>query len=118
MKSPLEIIPSLEEVIKQLRNVDAKLDAGRIIRAYRENSKLLSYFENLKLEIITEAKKQSAVLPDVDLLGQIQDLEETIRQLHKINSLIYVGQIVAASGCNNKLIAMLKRKAYNLSLET
>lgn len=102
----------MEEIITQLRNIDAKLDAGRIIRAYRENGKLLAYFEKAKSEIIAEAKKKNLLVPDFDVIGQIQDLEEVIRQLHKINSLIYVGQIVAASGCNNKLITLIIKKHY------
>lgn len=117
MKSPLEQIPSLEEVILQLRNIDAKLDAGRIIRAYRENGKILAFFETVKRDMINQAKSRKLEDPKEEgsILEQIQDIEEVIRQLHKINSLIYVGQVVAASGCNNKLITILKRKHYQIS---
>jgi len=117
MKSPLEQIQSLEETICQLRKIDSKLDAGQIIRAFRENGKLLAFFERTKLEIIEAAKsrKPDEIQIEQDLFGYIQDLEEVIRQLHKINSLMYMGQIVSAYGCNNKLIGMLKRKLQMVS---
>lgn len=117
MKSPLEQIQSLEETICQLRKIDSKLDAGQIIRAFRENGKLLAFFERTKLEIIEAAKsrKPDEIQLEQDLFGYIQDLEEVIRQLHKINSLMYMGQIVSAYGCNNKLIGMLKRKLQMVS---
>lgn len=116
MKSPLEQIPSLDEAILQLRNIDAKLDAGRIIRAFRENGKILAFFERIKSSIIQD-NKETTILPsgEENPLVQVQDLEEVIRQLHKIGSLIYSGQIVAASGCCNKLITALKRKQFELS---
>lgn len=115
MKSPLEQIPSLEESICQLRKIDSKLDAGQIIRAFRENGKLLAFFERSKLDIIQFQKANKQDVVDGHILEHLQDLEEVIRQLHKINSLIYVGQIVAASGQNNKLISVLKRKLYDIT---
>jgi len=118
MKSPLEQIQSLEEAICQLRKIDSKLDAGQIIRAFRENGKLIASFERAKIDIVNAAKNRK---PDEQLenniLEHIQDLEEVIRQLHKISSLIYVGQIVAASGNNNKLISALKRKLSSMTYE-
>lgn len=115
MKSPLEQIQNLEEIICQLRKIDNKLDAGQIIRAFRENGKLLSLFERIKIDIINQAKNRKpddlfVIEEERNLLIQIEDLEEVIRQLHKINSLIYVGQIVSAYSYNNKLISALKRK--------
>ena len=113
MKSPLEQKQSLDEIILQLRNIDGKLDAGRIIRAYRENGKILSFFERTKSTIIQDNKKDLTITFSDDKtnpLVQMQDLEEVIRQLHKINSLIYSGQIVPASGSCNKLMASLRRK--------
>lgn len=122
MKSPLEQISNLEEVIRQLCKIDSKLDAGQIIRAYREIGKLISFFERSKLEIIQQekSKKQdnsnnSNNFTDIDLLEQFQNLEEVIRQLHKIHSFIYAGQIIQAYGNNNKLIYILKRKLYEIS---
>ena len=94
MKSPLEQKQSLDEIILQLRNIDGKLDAGRIIRAYRENGKILSFFERTKSTIIQDNKKDLTITFSDDKtnpLVQMQDLEEVIRQLHKINSLIYSG---------------------------
>ena len=117
----MEQIKSLEEIIFQLRNVDAKLDAGRIIRAYRENGKMLAFFETVKREIINQAKNRNLKeskdkeSKDSNILEQVQEIEDVIRQLHKINSLIYAGQIVAASGCNNKLSYSLKRKQCQIN---
>ena len=111
MKSPLEQIQSLDEIILQLHNIDGKLDAGRDIRAYRENGKLLAFFERTKLAII---QSNSAATFDKTILVQMQDLEGVIRQLHKLNSLIYNGQDVPASGCCNKLMASLRKKKMEL----
>lgn len=117
MNSPLEQILSLEEVICQLRKIDRQLNDGQIIKAFRENGKILASFERIKIEIVNKAKNRK---PDEqlenNLLEQIQDLEEVIRQLHKISSLIYVGQIVAASGSNNKLVSALKRKLSSIPI--
>ena len=57
MKSPLEQIQELEEVIRQLHKIDSKLLAGQEVLAYREVNSLLAFFERRKREIIQEAKK-------------------------------------------------------------
>ena len=57
MKSPLEQIQELEEVIRQLHKIDSKLIAGQEVLAYREVNSLLAFFERRKKEIIQEAKR-------------------------------------------------------------
>lgn len=107
-------MPSLVETIRQLHKIDSKLDAGQVIRAYREIGKLISLFEKSKQDIIRDSKSNTDMS---DSLDQMQNLEEIIRHLHKINSLIYAGQIVQAYGCNNKLIASFKRIANELAVK-
>jgi cell fate (sporulation/competence/biofilm development) regulator YlbF (YheA/YmcA/DUF963 family) len=119
MKTPLDQIQDLEELIRQMHKIDSKLDAGHIIRAYRENGKIIAYLERVKANIVSESKKTSIVAnvanDSPNPIDQMQELEDVIRQLHKISSLIYAGQIVQAYGSNYKLIAILKRKLYEVS---
>jgi hypothetical protein len=118
MNNPLEQIQNLEIIINQLRNIDAKLDAGRIIRAHRETGKLLAYFIKTKQDLVADAKTLSpesqpqTILQCVECL---QDLEAIIRQLHKIGTLIYSGQIVAAAGCNSKLVSLISKRYLDIT---
>lgn len=117
MKSPLEQIQSLEEIIRQLSKIDSKLIAGQIVLAHRENWKLITNFRKQKFAIIQEEKLKKQEDKTITL-EMMQDIEETEHILLRIDGFLWAGQILQAYGLNNKLVSSLKKKLFELNKET
>lgn len=56
MKTALESMDDLEYVISELRKIDAYIDCGRIVRAYRENRRILAFFIRERDNIMAQNK--------------------------------------------------------------
>lgn len=56
MKSPLEKLSDLEEIINILGKIDTKMVAGQFIPAYREIKSLEAKFIKIKQMLISENK--------------------------------------------------------------
>ena len=61
MKSPLENINEVDEIIRQLQKMDSKMNAGQFIGAYRECNRLLAFFIKVKQGLLAAelAKKKN-----------------------------------------------------------
>ena len=59
MKSPLEQVSELEDLLRQLHKVDSKLISGQIILAYRDVNSIIAKLEATKRQIIDDDKKQN-----------------------------------------------------------
>lgn len=59
MKSPMETLNDLEEVIREIHKLDSKMLAGQFIPAWRDLRKLLAFFEEKKTELIKESKGEN-----------------------------------------------------------
>lgn len=57
MKSPLEKLSELEEIINIIGKIDTKMVAGQIIPAYRELKSLEAKLIKVKIQIIEENKQ-------------------------------------------------------------
>ena len=66
MKSPLEQLSDLEEVIRMMHKIDSKLLMGQVILAHRELGRLFAIFERAKSILIEEEKaKQQKATPKI-----------------------------------------------------
>ena len=57
MNSPLMQIEELNDLIRQLHKIDAKIYAGQIVPAYRENRRVIALLEERKKELIASEEK-------------------------------------------------------------
>jgi len=53
MKSLLEKIDTIDELIRQLRKIDSRMRAGQWIDAWRENNRIIGILEKEKKDILT-----------------------------------------------------------------
>jgi hypothetical protein len=61
MKSLLESITEVDEIIRQLHKMESRLRSGQIIDAWRECCRLMAYLDNCKKQIISgETAKKDA----------------------------------------------------------
>ena len=52
MKTLLESIEDIDQIIRDLHKVDSKLQSGQIIAAYRDINRMISFFEQAKKNIL------------------------------------------------------------------
>jgi len=55
MKSLLESVTEIDEMVRQLHKMESRLRSGQIIDAWRECCRLMAYLEQCKKQIISEA---------------------------------------------------------------
>ena len=56
MKSPIEQVDELDNIIGQLQKIEGRLYAGQFIQVYIDVGSLLAYFKEAKKQIIKEDK--------------------------------------------------------------
>jgi hypothetical protein len=66
MKNPMEQMNEIEDVIRQLHKLEAKLMNGQFIMAYRDNRRLISKFENIKHDLIESTKEELENSDDIE----------------------------------------------------
>jgi len=52
MKTLLEDVESVDQIIRDLHKLDSKLQAGQFIAAYRDVNRMIAFFEQVKKNII------------------------------------------------------------------
>ena len=60
MKSLLEQVNGLDDLIRQLRKMASKMTAGQFIDAWRECNRLVSSLERAKQDLIKDSEKNNA----------------------------------------------------------
>jgi len=54
MKSLLESVTEIDEIVRQLHKMESRLRSGQIIDAWRECCRLMAYLEQCKRNIISD----------------------------------------------------------------
>jgi hypothetical protein len=58
MKSLLENVNTIDDIIRQLQKMESKMVMGQVIGAYRECCKLIAFFVRAKQELIRAEEKE------------------------------------------------------------
>lgn len=58
MKSPLEQVNSIDDLISHLQKIDSRMMVGHFIDAWRDIRKIISFLEKSKMDIIQEEKNK------------------------------------------------------------
>ena len=60
MKSPLEQVNSIDELISQMQKIDSRMMVGHFIDAWRDVKRIIAALEKAKSDIIQEEKNRVA----------------------------------------------------------
>ena len=59
MNNPLLELDQLSDLIRQLHKIDAKMQAGQFIAAFRENRSVIAQLENAKKDLLASEREKS-----------------------------------------------------------
>jgi cell fate (sporulation/competence/biofilm development) regulator YlbF (YheA/YmcA/DUF963 family) len=76
MKSLLEQVEQLDGMIHQLEKLESKLQAGRIIDAWRECCRLIAALNKVKKDVISSSEAGAAETEEAEEVEEVEEVEE------------------------------------------